>query len=159
MTLYELTQAMENFDLEIDPYTGEILNADELDQLQMEHDEKLKNCVHYYKNMLAEAEAIKAEKLRLADRQRTAEKKAEWIKSYIAMDLNGEKFEPKDDVTVRVGWRKSTAVECDDVFKVSDEYLRYKEPELDRKKVKEALKAGEEVAGCYLVTRNNISIK
>ena len=159
MTLYELSQAMENFDLEIDEETGEILNADDLDQLVIEHDVKLINCVYYYKNMMAEAEALKAEKQKLANRQRTAEKKAEWIKWYIARDLDGQKFEPKSDVSVRVGWRKSESVECADVYRVPDEYLRYKEPELDKAKVKKALKAGETVDGCELVSKMNIQIK
>ena len=42
MTLYELNEAMKNFDLEIDEETGEILNAEELDLLTLEHDMKLK---------------------------------------------------------------------------------------------------------------------
>ena len=41
MTLYELTEAMKGFDFEIDEETGEILNGPELDQIQMERDEKL----------------------------------------------------------------------------------------------------------------------
>ena len=159
MTLYELNQAMQNFDLEIDEETGEILNADELDELKIEHDLKLINCVYYYKNMMAEAEALKAEKQKLADRQRVAERKAEWIKSYIAYDLQGEKFEPKDDVTVKVGWRRSESVQCEDIYKVPDEYLRYKEPELDKTRVKKLLKNGEEVPGCELVSKMNIQIK
>ena len=159
MTLYELTEAMENFDLDIDEETGEILNADELDQLQVEHDEKLKNCVYYYKNMMAEAAALKAEKQKLAERQRIAENKAEWIKQYIANDLKGEKFEPEDDVTIKVTYRKSESVECADIYKVPDEYIRYKEPELDKARIKKALKAGDTVDGCVLVTKSNIQIK
>ena len=58
MTLYELTEAMRFFDLEIDEETGEILNGDELDLLQMDFDQKLKNCVYWYKNQKAEADAL-----------------------------------------------------------------------------------------------------
>lgn len=159
MTLYELSEAMRNFDLEIDEETGEILNADELELLQLEHELKLKNCVWWYKNIKAEAEALKAEKMKLAKRQQIAERKAEWMKQYLADDLHGESFKPEDDVTVRVSWRKSESVECPDVFKVPDEYLRYKEPELDKAKVKKAIKAGEEVTGCTIVEKNNIQIK
>lgn len=159
MTLYELSEAMRNFDLLIDEDTGEILNADDLDLLQLEHDEKLKNCVWFYKNIKAEADALKAEKQKLADRQKAAERKAEWMKRYIAADLSGKDFKPEDDVTVRVSWRKSKQVDCEDVYKVPDDYLRYKEPELDKKKVMDALKAGEVVPGCTLVEKQNIQIK
>ena len=45
------------------------------------------------------------------------------------------------------------------MFQVPDEYLRYKEPELDKKRVTDALKAGEVVPGCELVEKQNIQIK
>ena len=159
MTLYELTEQWRNFDFDIDEETGEITNGAELDQLEMERDEKLKNCVYYYKNMMAEAEALKAEKEKLAKRQQTAKKKAESMKEYIAYCLDGEKFAPKDDATVRVTYRKSESVECADIYQVPDDYLRYKEPELDKTKIKKALKAGEAVEGCTLVEKQNIQIR
>lgn len=159
MTLYELTDAMRNFELEIDEETGEIVNADELDELEMERTEKLKNCVRYYKNVKAEAEALKTEKAKLASRQKSAEKRAEWIKDYIAMNLNGEPFAPEDDQTIKCGWRKSKIVECENVFDVPDEYLTYKEPALDKTKVRKAIEAGETVSGCRLVEKQNLQIK
>ena len=160
MTLYELTEMMRDFDLEIDEETGEILNADELDLLQLDFNEKLKNCVYWYKNTKAEAEALKAEKQKLAKRQQTAERKVEWMKRYIADCLGeGKKFAPEDDPTVRIGWRKTQSVECADIYQVSDEYLRYKEPELDKARVKKALSDGEIVDGCELVTKMSIQIK
>jgi len=161
MTLYELSEAMRNFDLEIDEETGEILNADELEMLTIEHELKLKNCVWWYKNMKAEAEALKAEKMKLAKRQQTAERKAEWMKRYLAQDLGGKDFKPEDDVTVRVTWRKSKTVECSDIYRVPDEYVRFKEPELDKTAIKKADKDGVDISafGCTIVENNNIQIK
>lgn len=159
MTLYELTEQLANFDFEIDEETGEITNMDELEQIQMDRDEKLKNCVLWYKNCKAEADALKAEKMNLQKRQQIAEKKAERMKSYLDFCLKGEQFTPKDDVRVRVSYRKSDQVLCDDITKVSDEYLRYKEPELDKTKVKKDIKAGIDVDGCKLITKKNIQIK
>lgn len=46
-----------------------------------------------------------------------------------------------------------------DIYKVPDDYLRYKEPELDKAKVKKALKDGVEIAGCSLEVKNNLSVK
>lgn len=159
MTLYELTDAMRNFELEIDEETGEILNAEELDLLEIEHKLKLRNCVYYYKNKMAEADALKKEKQKLAERQKSAERQAEWIKQYIAADLDGEDFKPDEDVTVKVTWRKSKSVECDDITKVPAEYLRFKEPELDKTKIRKAFKEGIDVEGCREVENNNIQIK
>ena len=159
MTLYELTEEMRNFDLQIDEDTGEISNAEDLDQLITDRNEKLKNCVLWYKNQKAEADALKVEKMKLAKRQQEAERKAEWMKNYLESCLDGEKFEPEDDVRIRVSYRKSESVECSDIFQVDDQYLRFKEPELDKTKIKKALKAGEKVDGCQLVTKMNIQIK
>lgn len=159
MTLYELTEQLANFDFEIDEETGEITNMDELEQIQMDRDEKLKNCVLWYKNCKAEADALKAEKMNLQKRQQIAEKKAERMKAYLDFCLKGEQFTPKDDVRVRISYRKSDQVLCDDITKVSDEYLRFKEPELDKTKVKKAIKAGIDVDGCTLITKKNIQIK
>ncbi len=159
MTLYELTSAMRSFDFIIDDETGEIINADELEKLEMDRNEKLKNCVFYFKNMIAEAEALKAEKLKLARRQQIAEKKAERMKKYLDYCLKGEEFRPRDDVRVQITYRKSEVVECDDWTKISGVYLRYKDPEPDRAEIKKAIKAGFKVEGCRLVERNNIQIK
>ena len=159
MTLYELTEEMRNFDLQIDEDTGEISNAEDLDQLITDRNEKLKNCVLWYKNQKSEADALKVEKMKLAKRQQEAERKAEWMKNYLESCLDGEKFEPEDDVRIRVSYRKSESVECSDIFQVDDQYLRFKEPELDKAKIKKALKAGEEVKGCTLIEKQNIQIK
>ena len=59
MTLFELNDALRNFNLEIDEETGEILNAAELDALEMQRDEKIENIALWIKNLKAEAEAVK----------------------------------------------------------------------------------------------------
>ena len=41
-TLYELVKEIENFDLQIDEETGELLNIDELDALQLERMQRWK---------------------------------------------------------------------------------------------------------------------
>ena len=58
MTIYEIDQAiMECVDLE----TGEIIDTEQLDKLQMERDAKLENVACWIKDLKAEAEALKAE--------------------------------------------------------------------------------------------------
>ena len=57
MTIYEIDQAiMECVDIE----TGEIIDTEQLDKLQMERDTKLENVACWIKELTAEAEAIKA---------------------------------------------------------------------------------------------------
>lgn len=42
---------------------------------------------------------------------------------------------------------------------VPEEFLKFKDPELDKVAVKKAIKAGETVPGCELVARQNLQIK
>ena len=154
--LYDLVREIEDFEFEIDEETGEILNAEDLDNLELEKNEKIEQLCLWFKNLKSDASAYKAEKDSFAKKQKAAENKAESIKNYIAYILAGENFKT-DRVTV--SYRRSEQVECPDMSLVDDDYLRFKEPELDKTKIKKALKDGIKVGGCMLVERQNMQIK
>ena len=158
MTIYEIDQAiMECVDLE----TGEIIDTEQLDKLQMERDTKLENVACWIKDLKAEAEALKNEKQALAERQRVAENKAESLKKWLAYALQGEKFKtPK----CAISFRKSEAVEVTDeglnnLMKEHDELLTYKAPEPNKTAIKQALKDGLSVEGVQLVQNVSTIIK
>lgn len=155
--LYELTRAIEEFDLEIDEETGEVTNLDELDALELERDTKVENIALWVKNLTAEAAAIKAEVQNLTKRQKAAENKAERLKDYLMGNLAGEKFKtPK----VAISYRTSEAVEITDEDLIPDEFLTIKtEYKPDKKAIKDELKAGGEVEGAELVKRTSLQIK
>ena len=155
-SLYELVKEIENFEFQIDEETGEILNFEELDKLELEKGVKVENLCLFIKNLKADAAAYKAEKESFEKKRKQAENKAESLTRYLQNMLAGEKYK-SDRVTV--SYRKSEQVECADLLEVDDDYLRYKSPELDKKKIKDAIKAGVEVKGCQLVEIQNIQIK
>ena len=155
-TLYELVKEIENFDLQIDEETGEILNMDELDALQLEKDAKVENICLWIKNLKSDAEAYRTEKKAFEQKIRAAENKAARLTAYVDYILAGNKFKSSK---VSVSYRKSEQIECADLLDVDVDYLRYKEPELDKKKIKDAIKAGIEVKGCRLVERHNVQIR
>ena len=155
-TLYELVKEIENFDLQIDEETGEILNMDELDALQLEKDAKVENICLWIKNLKSDAEAYRTEKKAFEQKIRAAENKAARLTAYVDYILAGDKFKSSK---VSVSYRKSEQIECADLLDVDVDYLRYKEPELDKKKIKDAIKAGIEVKGCRLVERHNVQIR
>ena len=71
--LYEIDAAiLECFDLE----TGEILDCERLEALQIERDEKIEKVALWYKNLLSNAEQYKAEKEVFDEREKKARKKA-----------------------------------------------------------------------------------
>ena len=59
----------------IDFETGEVLDEDKLEELQMSKNEKIENILLYIKNLNADAEIIKAEEKALAERRKAKENK------------------------------------------------------------------------------------
>ena len=156
-SLYEIDKAIMDFEFEIDEETGEILNADELDNLKIERTQKVENIGLYYKSILAEAEMVKAEANNLTERYKRLENKAESLKKYLAYALQGEKFSTP---RLAVSYRKSESVEIGQDFVYDNKWCEvsttYKP---DKKKIKDAIKSGKEVAGAKLIEKQNISVK
>lgn len=157
MKLYELSKAIEAFDLEIDEETGEIINLDELDALQLARDEKIENIALWIKDLTAEAAMIKQEAQNLTKRQKTAEKKAESLKHYLTENLAGEKFKSP---RVAISYRKSKSVLIKEPGSIPDEYVVTSvEQKANKVLIRKALEAGEAVRGCELVETQNLQIK
>ena len=129
---------------------------DSLGAIEDEWRDKVTNCARAYKNMVAEAEAIRNEERTLAARRHGLENRAEWLKNYIGTNVTaGEAFSAP---SVDIKWRKSEAVEILNADAVPDDYCKIvREPA--KSAIKTALKAGGTVAGATLVERNNIQIK
>ena len=158
MKLYEIENAILDC---IDIETGEVIDTERLDALQMERDAKIENVALWIKDLKAEAEAIKAEKMALAERQRVAENKAESLKKWLAYALDGQKF---STARCAVSFRNTESVEVTEegleaLMKEHDELLTYKAPEPNKKAIKDAIKDGLSVAGVQLVQNVSTIIK
>lgn len=154
--LYEINSQIENFDFEIDEETGEILNFKELENLEIERAEKIENIALWYKNLLSDAEAFKAEEKAFKERREQAEKKAESLKNYLNFALKGETFKT---VKVEIKYRKSESVNVTDVSKLAREYLTIVEPKPNKTAIKKAIKDGKIIEGAEIIVNNNIQIK
>lgn len=153
MKLYEIDEAILNC---IDIETGEVIDAEKLDELAMERDAKIEGIALWIKDLKAEAEALKAEKMAFAERQRVAENKMESLKKYLAYVLDGQAFKT---TRANVTFRTSEKVEVADIFKLDENYVKYAEPTADKAAIKAAIKAGETVTGAELVKSTSIIIK
>ena len=158
MKLYEIDNAILDC---IDTETGEVIDIDKLNELQLERDAKIENVACWIKDLKAEAEAIKAEKLALAERQKAAENKAESLKKWLAYALDGEKFKT---ARCSVSFRKTESVEVTEegleaLMKGHDELLTYKAPEPNKTAIKQAIKDGLNVDGVQLVQNVSTIIK
>jgi len=153
-SLYEINEQLLAL---TDQETGEVIDVEKFDSLQIERNEKLENIALWYKNLNSEAAAYKAEKDAFAEKQKRAENKANSLKKYLDSALHGSKF---STVKVDISWRKSTSVNVLDVEKLPDEYKKTETTvSADKTELAKALKSGVEIEGATLVENQNIQIK
>ena len=158
MTLYKINEQLRNaIEFGCDPETGEIIDTVALEELEMARDEKIENICLFIKDLKAEAAAIKTEKDVLDARMKASTKKADSLTNYLQLMLSGEKFKTS---RCAVSYRKTQAVKITDESLLPDTYIRRKViEEPDKVAIKEALKAGGEVAGACLEDRQSMTIK
>ena len=158
MSIYEIDDSILSL---VDMETGEIEDEKRYDELQMERTQKVENIGCYYKNLVAEAKAMKEEEANLAQRRKAVENNAKRIKNLLAYALRGEKFEsPK----LRCSYRKAKSVQVDDGFVswaqiYADDLLNYAVPTPNRKAIKEALEDGREIEHAEIVTNESLQVK
>ena len=157
MNLYEISNEILNC---VDGETGEIIDFERLQELEIEKNTKIENLGLWYKNLLSDAQAFKKEIEILKERKKKAESKAEQIKNWISNVLNGGKFET---ARMQMTWRKSKTIETKYDFiewarKNRDDLLTFKEPIPNKKAIKAALESGQDVHALE-VDHNNLTIK
>jgi hypothetical protein len=152
--LYQIDQGiLECLDLE----TGEVIDPERLESLQMERELKLEGVACWIKNLLSDADAIKAERDALSDREARCRNKAESLKKWLAEALGGQKF---STAKCAVSFRKSTKLEVLDAGSIPKEFwVETVTVKPDANAIKALLKDGKTVKGCCLIENQNIQIK
>ena len=160
--LYEIDQAiLDCVDLE----TGEILDPEKLDALQMEREQKLEGVALWIKDLKAEAEAVKAEADKLTARKKSLENKIDGLKQWLLFALGGEKLKT---ARCNVYQTHSQKVVIDDEKALVDmlmtspfgeKFLRVKEPEIDKNALKDSMKQGYEYEFAHLEQTESVVIK
>ena len=158
MNIYEIDQAITEL---IDEETGEVSDFESFDRLFIARNEKIEGIALWYKNLAAEAKAIKEEKMKLAERQTAVEKKAESAKKLLDYALQGEKFESP---RASVSYRKSSSVSLDAGFvdwakENARDLLTYTEPKPSLTAIKQAIGNGREVDFASITVNQNITVK
>jgi hypothetical protein len=151
--LYEIdTQITECFDTD----TGELLDAEKLENLMIEKENKFENVALWIKNLKADAAMYKAEKTAFAERQAAAERKAESLTIWLKNALNGQKFKTEK---AEINFRKTQKVEVIDIWELNEDFVKYSDPTPDKAAIKRAIKAGEDVKGAKLIDDISMTIK
>lgn len=156
-SLYEIDQQILSC---CDPETGEIVDPEMLDALLMERDTKIESVACWIKNLESDALAYKAEKEAFAEREAQAKKKSESLKRWLAIALDGKKF---NTTKCAVSFRKSESVELEEAFDVATLPAEYRNEKItytaNKTAIKAAIKDGQEISGCKLIEKMNASVK
>lgn len=152
MRLYDILDAIEEC---VDRETGEIIDFNRLEDLQMERDKKIENIACWIKDLVAEAKAIKEERIALANRQIAAERKAASLKSYLATCLAGERFK---SARCAVSFHKSKHLEIADGANIPAEFVKTVRS-VDKAGLTKAIKDGAAIDGVNLVESTSIIVK
>lgn len=161
MKLYEIAPALRFAldDIEVDPETGEILNADALHAVEAQAAEKIEATALYLRELDAEAKAAKEEADRMLDRVKSMQKKrSDYLKAMLldALHATGK----VKTVRVTVSIRTTKAVEIAEGADLPEAYTTVKTTVSPNKvAIKQALLDGVEVPGCHLEARESVSIR
>lgn len=163
MTIFEIDNQIRALleAAEVNEETGEwLIDEQAIEELNIAREEKIESICMYYKELSAEAVAIKAEEDKLKKRRESVGKKAEKIEKLISYALNGEKFKTaKVEVKCTTTQKVETNPEFIEWAMQQDRFLRYKLPEVDKVELKKALKANEPIPYAALVTSMSMTIK
>ncbi len=153
----------------VDAYKDKMLSAwfDTLEGIEGEFDEKAENIAVYIKQLKAEAEMLKSEKLSIAKRQAQKEKSAERLTTYLLnsmQELGRKKIDmPKAVISTR---NNAPSLVIDDELsfidwaqKNNDDLLEYELPKIKKNDTKALYKRGEKVPFVHLEQKTSLIIK
>lgn len=140
----------------VDMETGEIIDAEKLDTLNMEKGRKIRNIACWVKDLCAEADALKKEKEGFAAREKAARHKADSLKAYLASYLGGKAAKGDE---YQISFRASKAAEIVDENEVPAVYRIPQPDKIDKAGILTALNGGAVIPGAQLIERKNIQIK
>ena len=149
----------------VDMETGEILDTEKLDALQMEREDKLEGVALWIKDLRAEAAAVKEEADKLTARRKALDNKIDGLKEWLKFALNGEKLKtPRCNVYQMHSQKVAVADETGLINYLQthtdpEKFLRFLAPELRKDEIKKALKDGHEIPGAKLEDTESIVIK
>lgn len=158
MNLYEMTMAANALyemlcNNEIDAQTI----TDTLEAMGVE--EKLESYCKVIRQLEADAEALKAEKSRIADKQKTVENSVARMKLAVQEFLKAKGVQKDNAGIFKVALSTSKAVEITDPTAIPEEFIKPAKVEFDKSAIRKVLMAGETVPGTELKINEGVQIK
>lgn len=149
-TLYELTsEYMELLTLAEDPDTDPQAFADTLEGLTGEIEDKADNYAKVLRMLDGDAQAIHDEERRLRARREAIENSIKRMKQMLQymMEATGKTKIKTQLFSFSIGKNPASVVMDEyDIENIPERFLKYKDPEIDRTAIKNAIKAGDQDA-------------
>jgi similar to siphovirus gp157 len=133
---------------------------DTLDSIEDAIENKAENIAKLIQNLNADVASFKAEEERLKGKRQTAERKIEWLKSYLEnnMRLTGKtKF--KSGMFNFAIQKNPASVNITDERIIPEDFLIPQLPKIDKTSLKELLKNGVEIPGAELKQTESLRIR
>lgn len=162
MTLFEIKENMAQlFEQMVDPETGEIDDVlfQQFKDLEEAEDEKIDSWCFFLKTMRAEVDAAKKVSKDVKRHADAIENGFNSARERLAELLDGQKFKSANN---SIYYSKTESVVLDqdvDVTDIDDEYLVYRKPDLNKDKIKAALKLGIEIPGVHLEQKMTMVVR
>lgn len=153
MKLYEIDQQiLECVDLE----TGEVVDIERLESLQMERDSQIEGVTLWVKELRADEAAITAEIKALVERREILRNKQERLKKWLTEATGGKRF-----TTARcdLQFRRTHAVHITDEALLPGWAWVVPPPEISKTAIRNAFKQGEDVPGAEMAENVSLTIK
>jgi sugar-specific transcriptional regulator TrmB len=162
--IYELTQDyLRLLEMAEDPELDPEVIADTFEGIEGELEIKAENYAKVMKNLEGDIAALKAEEERLAKKRKAIENNIKRMKATLqeAMELTGKtKFKTE---LFSFGIQKnapSVVIDAADIRDIPEDYLKFKEPEVDKTAIKNAINAGVDFEGlAHLETSQSLRIR
>jgi len=145
-------------DLDLDEQTI----ADTLEGLSGELELKAQNVAYFVRNLESTVEAINAFTKAQQQRAKAIEARAEGLRRYLQGCMEATGITKIESPGITLSFRKSSVVVIDEPELIPAEFMRQPEPPPpapDKKAIADAIKAGKEVQGAHVETRQNLQIK
>jgi len=163
LKLYELSheyQAIEDKLATVDNAEDAQSVTTMLDGVTSAIEDKLLAIARVVKNLDAEADAIKAEEKRLAERRGAIENNVRRLKDYAQEHMEQSGIDhAKDDLFTVALQNSPPSVQVDNESAIPEDYWRHPAPSVDKRALLDALKSGEDIPGVSLRQSRSLRIR
>lgn len=160
-SLYQLTENYNNIlELADNPEVTEDMIKEALDSISEEIELKAVNIAKLIKSIESDIAGVKAEKDRLAAKEKSMSNKVKNLKEYLysAMKLTGKEKIKTDLFSFNIQKNPASVNVISDTD-IPEEFLVEMPKQINKKAILEKLKAGEDVPGCELNQTRSLRIR